>query len=198
MGDLLWFLGFFAGAALLVYILYIMVRSIFTNRGNTLFKGFVIAPKLKKLDKEKFKVVKKMRPDPEDNKHFVDFVIVSDYGVFFIKRKEVRGVVEKAEGREGNFVKYKDTVRFFKDDNAELAKDAEKIKTGIAAFKDVKTHLMTVYPDDTVLKVQSEGFCGNFKDMIDYINGCSVAENALASEVKEEIYKALINRKENM
>ena len=192
--PVLGWVGFGAAMLFLAYVIYAVIRNYLIPRFSALFRGFRLSPKLRELDRSKFLFVKKLRLD----KKCIDCVIVSNYGVFVIKMKDIRGVIEKASGREGSVVRYKGSTRFYRDDEKESLKDIERIKELSPLMREVKFHPMLVFPDQTEVRLESADFCGNIKDMLAFVESRCTEENAVSNTVKTEIFEILQKKKENI
>jgi len=184
------------GAALIIlFFIGVLLFYYFSRRGVTVC-GFSLSPKLGKLDKGKFKVIKKFRHDKNDRKKSVDCVLVSNYGVFVIRKRDVKGVIENASGREGCVVRYKGHTRFCKDYIGENLKDIEKIKSFSSILKEIPLYSVVVFPDKTEVRISGKGFCGNLKDMLGFIESRCEKEKEIPDGLKKEIIEALLKEKE--
>ena len=194
--DIWSLLGYIIAIIALAYIFYMLIRHALIPFVKKLKHGFFVTPQFNKLDKTKFKKIKKMHLYEGHHRTFVDYVLISNYGLFLVSRKDVYGVVEKSQDRAGNINRYKGHSRYLNDYVAENMRDIEKMKAISHIFREVEIYSVVVYPDKTEVKVTAEkGFAGNLRDMLGFIISQCNESKAISDEKKEELYKLL--RKEN-
>ena len=132
------FLGIIIAAIILVIVLVLFIKYGLVPYLKKRAKGFNVNGELRKLDKSKYKRIKKLYFENSRHKRFTENVIVSDYGVFIVNARFEIGSVSKNE--RGKFVKFYSIVAF--PDSTEI-----NVKSEIGFFghlKDVVPYIKSV------------------------------------------------------
>lgn len=185
--------GILIAAVIVILVMFLLIRYGLVPYLKKRAKGFNVNGELRKLDKSKYKRIKKLYFENSRHKRFTESVIVSDYGVFIVNARFEIGSVSKNE--RGKFVLTKDGVNHvlgdYEQDNLAAFDKMKKLSND---FDGVKFYSIVAFPDSTEINVKSEiGFFGHLKDVVPYIK--SVNKNPMSAEQRDAVYAAL--RREN-
>ena len=185
--------GILIAAVIVILVMFLLIRYGLVPYLKKRAKGFNVNGELRKLDKSKYKRIKKLYFENSRHKRFTENVIVSDYGVFIVNARFEIGSVSKYE--RGKFVLTKDGVNHvlgaYEQDNLAAFDKMKKLSND---FDGVKFYSIVAFPDSTEINVKSEiGIFGHLKDVVPYIK--SVNKNPMRAEQRDAVYAAL--RSEN-
>lgn len=187
------FVGIVLAAVILAIILFLFIKHGLAPYLKKRAKGFNVGGELRKLDKSRYKLIKRLYFENSKHKKYTPNVIVSDYGVFIVNAHFELGSVSQNE--RGKLVLTKDGVNHVLGDYEKDNLDAfEKMKKLSNDFVGVKFYSIVAFPDSTEINVKSDvGFFGHIKDVVSYIK--SINEHKISQEQREAVYAAL--RREN-
>lgn len=157
-------------------------------------KGFNVSGQISKLDKNKFKVIKKMYFENIRNNRFVSNVIIGNNGVFVVKAQFEKGKIFQNE--KGKFVAQDNgAVHVLGDYIDENKKVFEKMKKVSNRFDGVKFYSVVVFPNSCeVSYTPDEGFFGNLKDVRAFIESQSAFK--MDDAKRDDLYNMLCKEDE--
>ena len=157
-------------------------------------KGFNVSKQLSKLDKSKFKIIKKMYFENIRRRNFVENIIIGNNGVFVVKGQYEFGKISKNE--KGKFVSEKDGAKHVLGDYEEENKKVfEKMVKVYNRFSVVKFYSVVVFPNSCEINYKSEeGFFGNLKDVVSFIE--SQKDYKMNNEMRDDLYNSLCREDE--
>ena len=96
------FVGILLAAFILVTVFVCLIVFWYVPKFKKKAKGFNVGKQLSKLDKNKFKVIRKMYFENFRNRRFAENIIIGNNGVFVVKAQFELGKISKNE--KGKFV----------------------------------------------------------------------------------------------
>ena len=163
------FVGILMAALMLVALFTCLIVFWVVPKIKKRAKGFNVAGQISKLDKNKFKVIKKMYFENIRTRRFVSNIIIGNNGVFVVKAQFEKGKISKNE--RGKFVvENNGAIHVLGDYEDENQKVFEKMKKFSNRFDGVKFYSVVVFPNNCEINyTPEEGFFGRLKDVADYI-----------------------------
>ena len=183
------FVGVLLAAFILVTLFTCLVIFWVIPKMKKKARGFNVSKQLSKLNKNKFKIIKKMYFENIRRHKFVENIIIGNNGVFVVKSQFELGKISKNE--KGKFVSEKDGVKHVLGDYEEENKKVfEKMVKVYNRFSVTQFYSVVVFPNSTQIDYQSqEGFFGNLKDVVAFIE--SQAEYKMNDEMRDDLYYRL-------
>jgi len=188
------FLGIVFAALVLLTVLVGIIMFWIVPKIKRGAKGFNVNAQLNKLDKTKFKRIKKMYFENIRCRRYVENIIIGNNGVFVVRSQFEFGSISKNE--KGKFVSERDGVMHVLGDyEEENQKVFEQMKKVYNRFSVTKFYSVVVFPNSAKINYTSEeGFFGNLKDVAQFIS--SRNEYKMNDEMRDDLYAALSKENE--
>ncbi len=188
------FIGIILAALILVTVFVCLVVFWYVPKFKKKAKGFNVGKQLSKLNKNKFKVIRKMYFENFRNRRFAENIIIGNNGVFVVKAQFELGKISKNE--KGKFIVEKNgAVRVLGDYEQDNKKVFDKMVKVYNRFSVVKFYSVVVFPDSSEINyIPEEGFFGKLKDMVAYIEGQTGYK--MNDEMRDDLYHSLCKEDE--
>ena len=188
------FVGILLAAFILVVVFVCLVAFWYIPKFKKKAKGFNVGKQLSKLDKNKFKVIRKMYFENFRNRKFAENIIIGNNGVFVVKAQFELGKISKNE--KGKFVVEKDgAIHVLGDYEQDNKKVFDKMVKLYNRFSVVKFYSVVAFPNSCEINyTPEEGFFGKLKDVADYIE--SQTGYKMNDEMRDDLYNALCKEDE--
>ncbi len=188
------FVGILLAAFILVTVFVCLIVFWYVPKFKKKAKGFNVGKQLSKLDKNKFKVIRKMYFENFRNRRFAENIIIGNNGVFVVKAQFELGKISKNE--KGKFVVEKNgAIRVLGDYEQDNKKVFDKMVKVYNRFSVVKFYSVVVFPNSCEINyTPDEGFFGKLKDVVAYIEGQTGYK--MNDEMRDDLYHALCKEDE--
>ena len=183
------FVGIVFAALILITLFTCLIIFWIVPKVKKRAKGFNVSKQLSKLNKNKFRVIKKMYFENIRKRKFVSNIVIGNNGVFVVKAQFELGQISKNE--KGKLMSEKDGIKHilgdYEDENKKVFDKMVKVYN---RFSVTKFYSVVVFPNSTKINCQAEnGFFCNVKDLASLID--SQAEYKMNDEMRDDLYFAL-------
>lgn len=170
-----------------------MIRQVFAGGRRFRLINIKIADQLEKLDKNQYTVIQDFEiKDSKNKKMIIDYIIISEYGIFVINVKRFKGLIYGYEtdylwhqNKNGNIEKFFNP--FFQNQRR-----IDVLKIFLQDFKEIEYHNIVVFSDAAEFYIENvfQNHLIHVGELFSEI--ASIQKINISEEAKEEITKKLI------
>ncbi|NLK72120.1 MAG: NERD domain-containing protein [Clostridiales bacterium] len=170
-----------------------MIRQVFAGGRRFRLINIKIADQLEKLDKNQYTVIQDFEiKDYKNKKMIIDYIIISEYGIFVINVKRFKGLIYGYEtdylwhqNKNGNIEKFFNP--FFQNQRR-----IDVLKIFLQDFKEIEYHNIVVFSDAAEFYIENvfQNHLIHVGELFSEI--ASIQKINISEEAKEEITKKLI------
>lgn len=182
------FLGVIIAALILVGCFVLLTIYFIVPHFKKRARGFNVNAVLKKLDKDRYKLIKRLYFENYRRKNYTSNVIVSNFGIFIFNAHDEVGRIFKND--KGKFVAEKEgAIHVLGDYEKDNLAAFQKIKNLSPECAEAECFSMVVFPDAADLQCTGDfGFFGHLKDALAFIRS---KNNDMGVEKRDAVYSAL-------
>lgn len=170
-----------------------MIRQVFAGGRRFRLINIKIADQLEKLDKNQYTVIQDFEiKDYKNKKMIIDYIIISEYGIFVINVKRFKGLIYGYEtdylwhqNKNGNIEKFFNPI-------FQNQRRIDVLKIFLQDFKEIEYHNIVVFSDAAEFYIENvfQNHLIHVGELFSEI--ASIQKINISEEAKEEITKKLI------